>query len=145
MSESIQASHNTEASQIMVSENIQMICTINNRTDQELKVKSKFLNWGKWTDGPNFPPVAIPARTARPAFRSSGKEGLAEGTEGNVVYQLGDNEDEIITIYWDVPWAPGARNRVWATTFTEDVSASVEGFNGGGAVESVVVKVLDGR
>jgi hypothetical protein len=127
------------------SENIQMICGINNRTDQELKVQSASLRWGKFEDSPNFPPVNIPAKTNKGAFRSSGRQGSAAGTEGTVVYQIGDDENATITIYWDVPWAPGASNKVTASTSDEDISASVEGFVGSGAVESVTVKVVDGR
>jgi len=127
------------------SENIQMICGINNRTDHELKVKSKSLEWGKFEDSPNFPPVNIPAKTNKGAFRSSGRQGTASGTEGTVVYQLGDDENATITIYWNVPWAPGASNKVTADTSDEDISASVEGFTGSGSVESVTIKVVDGR
>jgi hypothetical protein len=129
----------------LMSEMIQMICSVNNRTDQELKVKSSHLNWGKWDDVGNFPPVNIPAKTNKGAFRSSGRQGSASGTQGNVVYQIGDDAEAIITITWDVPWAPGAKNTVTATTFNEDVVASVEGFVGSGPVESVTVRVVDGR
>jgi len=129
----------------VMSEMIQMICGINNRTDQTLKVQSKHLQWGKWEDVGNFPPVDIPPKTNKGAFRSSGRQGSASGTQGYVVYQLGDDPNAIITITWDVPWAPGAKNTVTATTFNEDVSASVEGFVGSGPVESVTVRVVDGR
>jgi hypothetical protein len=144
MTEVSEVSTQDENAQVM-SEMIQMICGINNRTDSVLTVKSEHLEWGKWEDVGNFPPVAIPAKTNKAAFRSSGRQGSASGTQGNVVYQLGDDPNAIITITWDVTWASGAKNTVSASTFNEDVSASVEGFVGSGPVESVTIKVVDGR
>lgn len=130
-----------------MSENIQMICKINNRAKETLRLKSADLNWGKFDDSPNqYPVKAIEAkRTADPAFRSSGRQGSASGTEGTVIYQLGDNADAWIKIYWDVPWAPGASNSVNTETFDPDVAASVDGFAGHGAVESVTINIIDGR
>lgn len=128
-----------------MSENIQFICTINNRTSETLKVQSTELKWGKFDDSPNFWPIDIPARSEKGAFRSSGRQSSSSGTEGTVTYQLGDKKDEWIKIYWDVPWLSGARNTLKVETFDEDVLAAVHGFTGGGAVESVVITVADAR
>ncbi|MFD5272140.1 aegerolysin family protein [Streptomyces sp. NPDC058335] len=58
---------------------------------------------------------------------------------------MGDNADEWIKIYWDVPWISGAPNRVKTETFNEDVSAEVEGLAGHGTVGDVTIKIVDGR
>ena len=128
-----------------MSENIQMICVINNRLNEELKVQSENLQWGKWYDPPNFKPVNIPQKFVKEAFHSHGRESSASGTQGTVVYQIGDNATETISISWDVTWAAGGSNKVSAATFNEDVAASITGFTGSGAVESVTITILDGR
>jgi hypothetical protein len=124
-----------------MSENIQMICSINNRTNQELKPQSKHLSWGKFTSEP----TAIPAKKTLEAFRSSGRQGSASGTEGTVVYQMGEDPKALITIFWDVPWKNGGNNVIKTGTFNEDVSASISGYDGRGAVEAVTITVVDGR
>ena len=142
MSESIQTQMSEGLKgENLKSENIQMICTVNNRAKQELKVQSKDLDWGKFT----AEPVAIPSKAVLPAFRSTGRQGSASGTQGKVVYQIGDDAAAIITISGDVPWAPGASNKVTTSTFSEDVGASIAGFVGSGPVESVTITVVDGR
>lgn len=128
-----------------MSESIQMRCSINNRTNQVLKVDSDRLKWGKFYDSPNFAPVDIPAMSNQKAFRSSGKLGTASGTEGTVVYRMGDDPYAIITIYWDVPWKKNQNNVIRVTSFHQDVSVSVVGYTGQGPVESVTITVVDGR
>jgi hypothetical protein len=128
-----------------VAEAEQFICTINNRTHHPLKVKSVKLIWGKFDDSPNFPPVEIPARHEQKAFRTSGRANTSSGTEGTVEYQIGDNPDDWIKIYWDVPWLSGAPNHVRTQSFNEDVSVELDGFSGHGTVEDVTIKVVDGR
>jgi hypothetical protein len=109
-------------------------------------VKEFRLIWGKWEDNGNFRPVEIPAGANRAAFRSSGRRASASGTQGYVVYQLDDDPQATITITitWDVTWG-AEKNSVTATTFHEDVYAIVQGLAGRGPVESVTVRVVDGR
>lgn len=129
-----------------MAETIQFICAVNNRTGHELKLQSQHLDWGKFEDSPNFPPVdSIAAHKEVKALRSSGRRGSSSGTEGTVVYQFGDNADQWVKIYWDVTWCSGCDNKVHTSTFDEDVSAEVDGFTGSGSVEDVTIKIIDGR
>ncbi len=128
-----------------MADSLQMICHINNRTNQTLKFQSEHLVWGKWADPPNQYPVDVPPKESVLAFRSSGRSNSASGTEGYVVYQVGDESETTVTIYWDVPWAAGSSNKVTTKTSHQDIAASIEGFAGSGRVEDVIVKVVDGR
>lgn len=128
-----------------MSDNIQMICHINNHARQELKVLDYHLDWGKFYDAPNQYPTDIPAKHEELGFRSSGRQGSSSGTEGWVRYTIGGDENAIIKISWDVPWLSGAHNMVKAGTTNEDIAAEIEGFSGTGSVEDVTVKVVDGR
>ena len=128
-----------------MADSLQMICHINNRTHQPLKFQSEHLVWGKWTETPNQYPVDVPARESILAFRSSGRSNTSSGAEGYVVYQLGDEPEATVTIYWDVPWLAGSSNKVTTKTSHQDIAASIEGFAGSGRVEDVIVKVVDGR
>jgi hypothetical protein len=116
-------------------------CWIENLTGETLKVKSHKLEWGKFYDPPNQSPVDIPAGEKMKAFRSSGKDGAASGTEGTVVYQLGNKENETLEIYWDVPWG-SSTNTLKVTTYDrKKVLASPEGWNGKGTGEEVTITV----
>ncbi|GAA1459255.1 aegerolysin family protein [Nocardiopsis exhalans] len=128
-----------------MADSLQMICHINNRTKQTLKVQSESLDHGKWYDPPNHYPVDVPSKETVLAFRSSGKSDTATGTQGQVVYQIGDDAEATVTISWDVPWLAGSSNTVTTKTSHQDIAASVDGFAGHGRVEDVTVKVVDGR
>ena len=130
-----------------MSANIQMICAIDNRTKSYLKRQEVHLNWGRFDDAPNKYPQEVinPRELASPAFCSSGRLGSSSGTEGTVVYRLGDNTEEWVRIYWDVSWVPGVPNQVKTDTFNPDVAAVVDGFDPRGPVENVTIRILDGR
>ena len=129
-----------------MAETIQFICNINNRTHETLKALPIDLRWGKCYDSPNVCPVDVPSKeVVTPAFRCSGKRGSASGTEGTATYQMGDDEKAWIKIYFDVTWCWGCSNKMHVEAFDEDIALEVEGFKGDGSVESVTIKVVDGR
>jgi hypothetical protein len=116
--------------------------TIDNRTKLHLKLLKKELKYGEF--GENMSPVPdIPPKAELKAFIATGK--TIFGPEGTVVYQFGDDANLTVSIYFDVPTRPGARNTVKPSTSHADTCASVSGFIGEGPVESCTVKVVDGR
>jgi len=126
----------------------QMICAVNNRTAQTLKVSERWppkLVRGRFHEVPNFPPVDIPAKTVRGAFRASSSPGKEASVEGTVTYQIGDDQDAWISIDWDIAWFNGSKNTLKISTFNEDVGVTVAGFSDRGIVESVTITVVDGR
>ena len=122
-------------------ENYQCHITINNRTTERLRLVRTDLPWGRFRDGP-VPEIG--PKEERKAFVATGSIGPA-GTEGTVVYQLGDDTDVTVSVYFDIPTRPFSRNTVTADASDEDVSAKVDGLNGGGATESCTIRVIDGR
>ena len=128
-----------------MAETIQFICHINNRTSVPLKLKSFDQEWGKCTDGPNQCPVEIAVKEQKLAFRCSGRRGSSSGTEGTAVYQLGDDPEVWIKIYWDVTWCAGCDNHLKTGASDEDIAVEANGFSGSGSVEDVTIKVIDGR
>jgi hypothetical protein len=123
-------------------DNYQCHILINNRTSLHLHQLKKDLPWGRWKEGPVDD---IKPNTETKAFVATGAPGLPSGTEGTVVYQLGDDANTTFTIYFDIPTKPLSSNTVRVDSSDTDVAAMLSGFNGGGAVESCTVKVIDGR
>jgi Aegerolysin len=123
--------------------NYQCHITIDNRTKQNLKLSKAELKWGEF--GENMSPVPnIPPKTELKAFIATGSEGLA-GTEGTVIYEFQDEANLTVSIYFDVPTKPFAKNTVKPSTSHPDVNASLAGLIGKGPVESCTIKVVDGR
>jgi hypothetical protein len=128
-----------------MADSLQFHCTINNRCDVPLKLKGSSHSWGRWYPTESDQPKEVPAKQATKAFSSSGRTSSASGTEGYVIYQLGDDANAWIKIYWDVPWAPGSDNKVNLEESHEDIVVAMEGFVGSGSTESIILKVIDGR
>lgn len=124
-----------------MSENYQCHITINNRTDLNLRVNQEKLAWGHYTQEP----VEIPKKSEARAFVAVGAYGSPSGTEGTVIYQVGDDANVTIKIYFDVPWAPLSHNTIKVESSNPDVAVQLIGFNGSGSVESCTIKVVDGR
>lgn len=124
-------------------ENYQCHITIDNRTKYHLRLNKADLPWGKFMDK-NSPVDDIPPKTELKAFIAQGSAGPA-GAEGTVVYNFQDDANLVVSIYFDVPTSPWKSNTVTAQTSHPDISASLSGFIGKGAVESCTVKVVDGR
>ena len=122
-------------------ENYQCHITINNRSSEHLRLLKKDLQWGEFRDGPVSD---IQPHAETKAFVATGSVGPA-GTEGTVVYQIGDDANTTITIYFDIPTRPLSSNTVRADTSNPDVAAQISGFDGSGATESCDIKVIDGR
>jgi hypothetical protein len=119
--------------------NINISCWIENLTGETLKVKSHKLEWGKFYDPPNQSPVDIPAGEKMKAFQSSEK--TAPGTEGTVVYQLGDKENETLEIYWHVTLGNQPNTLKVTTCDRKKLLASQEGWTGKGVGEEVTITV----
>ncbi len=115
--------------------------SINNRTSYDLKVAKSALDYGVFKTGPK----TIPKGASIPAFTATGKPYTPlQGTEGTVVYQVGDDTTATVTIYFNVP-ALSADNAVNVTSSNEDIAAQRDGFVGEGDSETCTVKVVDGR
>jgi hypothetical protein len=123
--------------------NYQCHITIDNRTKYHLRLNKADLSWGEFME--KMSPVDdIPPKTELKAFVATGSVGPA-GTEGTVVYHFQDDANLTVSIFFDVPTTPWKSNTVAAQTSHPDISASLAGFIGKGAVESCTVKVIDGR
>ena len=122
-------------------ENYQCHLSINNRAHDHLRLLKSDLDWGVFRDGPV---TDIPPLTEVKAFVATGATGPA-GTEGTVVYQIGDDANTTVSVYFDVPTRPLSHNTVRADSSNPDVAAQVTGFDGSGSTESCTVKVIDGR
>ena len=123
-------------------ESIQCHMTLNNRTHGHLRLLKSQLDWGVFREGPLSD---IPPMVEMKAFVATGKPDLPGGTEGVVVYQLGDDANATITLSFNVTATPGGDNTVTADTSNMDIAAQLTGFHGSGASEVCNVKVLDGR
>jgi hypothetical protein len=123
-----------------MSDRYQCHITINNRARDTLKLLRQELQWGEYTKAP----VEIPKGIVAKAFSAQGKPWAPGGTEGTVVYQIGDDANSTITIYFDVPVTTS--NTLSAKTSHPDLAATVEDFRGSGTtVESCTIKVVDAR
>jgi Aegerolysin len=112
---------------------------INNRTSSHIKLAKADTEWGGFEDGQS-PVQDIPPKSQVKAFVAKGNFGAA-GTEGTVVYQLQDDANMTWSINWDVPTAFWKKNKVQVTVSDADLSATIEGFNGSGNVESCIIKI----
>jgi hypothetical protein len=121
--------------------NYQCHITINNRSAEHLRLLKSEIPWGLFREGPL---ADIAPHAEMTAFVATGSTGLA-GTEGTVVYQLGDDANTTVSVYFNIPSRPGSSNTVTVDSSDVDVAAQLTGFNGGGATEVCTVKVIDGR
>jgi hypothetical protein len=113
--------------------------TIDNGTGHHLKLLGHDLPWGKFQRGPE---KNIMPRTSQVAFVASQNIGPA-GTEGTVWYQLGDDANKTISIYFDVPTRPFSDNKVQVDTSGDpNLSAALSGFNGKQSDERCTVRVV---
>jgi len=122
-------------------ENYQCHITINNRTPKHLRLLKTDIPWGEFRDGPAND---ISPMSEGVAFVATGVVGPA-GTEGTVVYQIGDDANATVSIYFDIPTRPLSSNTVKVDTSDENIAGQLTGFSGSGSTESCTVKVIDGR
>jgi len=116
---------------------------INNRTAEHLRLLKSELPWGVFTNGP-VSDVA-PHQDAVTAFIATGSTGPA-GTEGTVVYQIGDDANVTVSVYFNISSNPFvSSNTVKVTTSDPDVAAQLSGFDGSVAAEVCSIKLIDGR
>ena len=112
--------------------------TIDNGTGHHLKLLKHDLPWGKFQQGPA---KDIMPGTSQVAFVASQNIAPA-GPEGTVWYQLGDDANKTISIYFDVPTNPLKDNTVNVDTSDPNLSAARSGFNGKGNVEVCTLRVF---
>jgi hypothetical protein len=91
-------------------ENYQCQIMINNRARDHLKLLKTEIPWGQFREGPvpDLPPM-----TETKAFVATGSIGPA-GTEGTVTYQIGDDANTTVSVYFDIPTRPLSSNTVHA-------------------------------
>jgi hypothetical protein len=118
-------------------ENYKCFITIDNKTPHHLKLQKQDIPWGRFQEGPERD---LLPQTSKTAFVASGNPGPA-GTEGTVWYQVGDDANKTLSIYFDVPTS-SPDNKV--NTYTTDPNLAVgrSGFNGKGNVEVCTIRVL---
>jgi hypothetical protein len=119
-------------------ENYKCFVTMDNRTAQHLKLQKQEIPWGRFQEGPE---KDLMPRTSKSVFVASGVAGPA-GTEGSVVYQLGDDANKTISIYFDVPTRPFSDNTVRVETSDPNLAAVLSGFKGSGNVEVCTIRVV---
>jgi hypothetical protein len=113
--------------------------TIDNGTGHHLKLLGHDLPWGEFREEPAKD--LIPG-TSQVAFVANDRIGPV-GTEGIVWYQLGDDADKTISIYFDVPTRPFSDNTVQVDTSGDpNLSAVLSGFNGKSRYERCTVRVV---
>ena len=119
-------------------ENYKCFITIDNRTPQHLKLQKQDIPCGRFQEGPE---KDLMPRTSKSAFVASGNPGLL-GTEGTVWYQLGDDANKTMSIYFDVPTRPFSDNKVNVDTSDPNLAAVLSGFKGSGNVEVCTIRVV---
>jgi hypothetical protein len=113
--------------------------TIDNGTGHHLKLLGHDLPWGEFRQEPA---KDIMPRTSQVAFVANDRIGPV-GTEGTVWYQLGDDANKTISIYFDVPTRPFSDNKVQVDTSGDpNLSAVLSGFNGKSHDERCTVRVV---
>lgn len=112
--------------------------TINNQTTSHLKLLKTDIPWGEFTAGPVKD--LLPKTTAL-AFVAKGRSWREGGAEGAVVYQVGDNPNNTVNIYFDVPIGSPS-NRVIVTP-SSGVATQLAGFKGSGKVEICTIELTD--
>ena len=118
-------------------ENYKCFITIDNRTPKHLRFQKQDIPWGRFDEGPE---KDIMPKTVKRAFVACGNPGLA-GTEGTVWYQLDDDANKTITIYFDIPTNPAKDNTVTPDTSDPNLLAVRSGFKGKGNVEDCTIRV----
>jgi hypothetical protein len=119
-------------------DNYQCHITIDNRTDSHLRLLKTDLPWGVFKTGPEKD--LVPKKSTL-AFVATGSPNVPAGAEGTVWYQVGDDANNTIKIYWDVPTTPFSKNRVTVENSKEEIMTQLTGFSGSGSVESCTVRV----
>jgi len=126
-----------------MSENCQCHVTINNRCSVPLKVQSAKTDWGKWFGVGE--PKEIAAKKTVQAFGAAGRQSSAAGCDGTVIYQLGDNPNDWVKIYYSVPLGTGKKCEFRVEESHDDIVAGVEGFNPDAWILNIMLKVVDAR
>jgi phospholipase C len=121
-----------------MSDAFQCHITINNQTTSNLKLLKTDIPWGEFTVGPVKD--LLPKKTAL-AFVAKGRSWREGGTEGTVWYQVGDDPNNTVKIYFDVPIA-SSPNRV-VVTASSGVATQLGGFKGSGQVENCTIELAD--
>lgn len=111
-----------------------------NETSYHLKLLKSDATTGEFTIGP-IPD--IPPEQEMQAFMANGKFG-PEGTEGYVVYQIGDDANKTITINFNIPTNPLASNTITVDVSDRKFAAMMQDFVGSGASESVTLRIVGG-
>jgi len=111
--------------------------TIDNGTGHHLQLLKYDLPWGKFRQEPT---KDIMPGTSQVAFVAQGM-GPA-GPEGTVWYQLGDDANKSITIYFDIPTTPLKDNTVTVDTSDPNLAAVLSGFTGRQSDERCTVRVV---
>ncbi|MBD2596568.1 hypothetical protein H6G74_19850 [Nostoc spongiaeforme FACHB-130] len=125
------ATHNNNKNQ-RITKSLQLYCTINNRCDLILKVKEYYYAEQCCPNHESSPPKDVPAKQVIQVLAMS-------GTEGYVIYQLGDDPNAWIKIFWD------RISGFQIETFHEDIVVQCDGFIGSALVENVLLKIADVR
>ena len=112
--------------------------TIDNRTTSHLRLLKTDLAWGVFRDGPEKD--LMPRKSAR-AFVATGAPFREGGAEGTVWYQVGDDANNTVRIYYDVPLRPFAKNTVTVEASKDEITVQLTGLSGTGPVESCTIKV----
>jgi len=113
--------------------------TIDNGTGHHLKLLGHDLPWGEFRQGPA---KDIMPGTSQVAFVAHDRMGPV-GTEGTVWYQLGDDANKTISIYFDVPTRPFSDNTVQVDTSGDpNLSTVLSGFNGKSHDERCTIRVV---
>ncbi len=124
-----------------MAEGYQCSITINNRTAFDLRVQKQDLAFGVFKAGPSN----VPKKATAIGFVATGTPYLPlVGSEGAVIYQIGDDANTTVTIAWDIP-ASQPSNKVIVDTSNQDIAAQLNGFVGSGDAETCTLTVVDGR
>ncbi|OCQ95056.1 hypothetical protein BCD64_27215 [Nostoc sp. MBR 210] len=115
-----------------ITKSLQLYCTINNRCDLPLKLQEYHYAEQCYSNHKSSPPKDVPAKQVIQVLAMS-------GTEGYVIYQLGDDPNAWIKIFWD------RISGFQIETFHEDIVVQCDGFIGSALVENVLLKIADVR
>ncbi|MBD2494884.1 MAC/perforin domain-containing protein [Nostoc sp. FACHB-280] len=115
-----------------ITKSLQLYCTINNRCDLPLKVKEYHYAEQCCQNHESSPPKDVAAKQVIQVLAMS-------GTEGYVIYQLGNDPNAWIKIFWD------RISGFQIETFHKNIVVQCDGFIGSALVENVLLKVSDFR
>jgi hypothetical protein len=99
----------------------------------------KELSWGEFD---NQPLADIMPDQTKLAFIASGLNNLPGGTQGSVVYQLGDDANKTISIVFEVTATPFTRNTVTVDSSSPKLGPVLTGFKGEGNMENCMIRVF---